>query len=438
MLIGEPLMKKLIALLMAAVLCLSLGACGSETQAGSNGAQQEAGNSTNKQAVAIVVHIVINPEFNIHVGNDGNVFDVECLNEDAKAVSDKVSVTGKSCEDAIILILQETVDQGFLKDRGEIEITVSVAEEISNQMDTWNETVMNSVTQVLAGNDLNAHISFGSQIMEPQKEENSNPSDPIPPENKDEDISDDNGSSETDANGNTIIQSEKGFITIDKNGNKVLEVYTADDGTVITLNYGENGTIVHATYASKDGTAVTQDYDEDGNMIQEIRTENDGTVITWNYDENGKVAFQRNEYADGSWSEYTYKDGVPVKEISEFIDGSSTIRQETEFYENGNRKLAYTYNQGDSSYSEVMYYENGIKSYEYNFINESQYTERSYYADGNKKTDKSMDADGTIWDLTYNPDGSHYGYTYYPDGSVWYNEWDANDVQDLAAQKQIK
>lgn len=150
------------------------------------------------------------------------------------------------------------------------------------------------------------------------------------------------------------------------------------------------------------------------------------------------MVFQRDERADGSWSEYTYNDGLPVKEIGEFIDGSSTIRQETEFYENGNRKSAYTYNYSDSSYSEVRYYENGIKSYEYTFVDDSQYTERSYYADGNKKTDKFMEADGTIWDLTYNPDGSHYGYTYYPDGSIWYNEWDANDVQDLAAQKQIK
>lgn len=426
-------MKKLIALFLAAVLCFSLGACGGGSQTNSNGTQQGTENTTNEQAVAIVVHIVINPEFKIHINKNGNVVYVECLNEDAKAVNEKVSVAGVACEDAIVFILQETVDQGFLKDGGKIDIIVSVVEDISNETDIWHETVMNGVTQVLAKNKLNAEIAFGFEIMESQAEENSDQTDPVPPENPENDAS-----SETDTNGNTVIETEIGFVTVDKNGNKVQEIYTAADGTVITQNYDEKGNLVQAIHVAKDGAVVTQDYNEAGNIAQEIQALSDGTVITWNYDESGSLFFQREEHADGSWSEYTYKDELPVKEISEFFDGSATIHQETEFYENGNRKSAYTYNHSESSYSEVRYYENGIRSYEYTFIDDSQYTERSYYADGNKKTDKSIEADGTIWDLTYNPDGSHYGYTHYPDGSVWYNEWDANDVQNLAAQKKIK
>jgi hypothetical protein len=88
--IGESFMKKLIALFLAAALCFSLGACGGGTQTNSNGTQQ---GTENAQTLAIVVHIVINPEFKIHINNNGNVFDVECLNEDAKAVNETVSIT---------------------------------------------------------------------------------------------------------------------------------------------------------------------------------------------------------------------------------------------------------------------------------------------------------------------------------------------------------
>ncbi len=425
-------MKKLIALFLAAVLCFSLGACGGGTQTNSNGTQQGPENVTNKQIVA-VVHIVINPEVKIRINNNGNVVDVECLNDDAKAVNEKISIAGVACEDAIVLILQETVNQGFLKDGGKIDITVSLAEEMSNETDIWNETIMDGVTQVQADNNLNIAIAFRFETMQPQKEENSDQTDPASQENPEN-----NASHETDANGNTVIETENGVVTIDKNGNKVQEIYTAEDGTVITQNYDENGDLSQVIHAAKDGSVVVQDYNEAGNIAQEKQTFSDGAVIIYIYDADGTLSFQREDRADGSWSEYTYKNGLPVKEIGEFFDGSATIRQETEFYENGNRKSAYTYNHSDSSYSEVRYYENGIKSYEYTFIDDVQYTERSYYADGNKKTDKFVEADGTIWDLTYNPDGAHYGYTYYPDGSIWYNEWDANDVQDLGAQKQIK
>lgn len=380
-------MKKLLALLLAAVLCFALGACGGKTQTDNNGAQQETEQaiqteiSESEQAVA-VVNIVINPEFNIHVGNDGNVIAVECLNADAKSVGGKVSVTGKSCKDAIIMILQETVNQGFLKDGGKIEISVAVAEEISNQMDTWNDTVIDGVTQVLASNKLNAEISFSSEKLETQKDENSNPVAPA-----------ENILSATDANGNTVIKTEKGYITLDKDGNKIQEVYTADDGTVITLKFDENEKVIQAVHARTDGTVVTESYDQNG---------------------------------------------VLTKEIRESSSGKSTLRTETEYYTNGNIKSSYTYDHSDSSHFEVRYYENGIKSYEYNFYGDSQYTERTYDDKGNRLTENSKEADGTRWELTYNPDGSHYGYTYYPDGSVWYNEWDANDNQDLSAQKQIK
>ena len=380
--------KKIINILLAVLLCISLVAC-SETPAKSDGTQQsteqgiQTENSKDEQVAAIVVHIAINPEFKIHVGNDGNVFDVECLNDDAKVVNDKVSVTGKPCKDAIVLILSETVRQGFLKDDGEIEISVSIANEISNQMDTWNNAVMDAVTQALDENKLNAAIVFGADNWEPPKEENSNSSAPVPPENKDENISDDNSSNETDANGNTIIKGEDGSITIvDKNGNMIQVIYVDYNGEVVTQNYDENGNFV-----SEEREPLGKLEWFAGETI--VHTNNAGDKTTITFGENGQLKFYRQEFSDGNLFER-------------------------------------------------YYYENGALLREYDLHKDSTYVDISYDINGNRTTENAKYADSSLWELTYNSDGSYYGYTYYPDGSVWYNEWDANHNQNLDAQKRIK
>ncbi len=417
-------MKKLLATLLAAVLCLSLAACGGETQS----EQQEAVSSSDVQTAAAIINISINPEFGIHVGNDGNVIAVECLNADAKAVNDKVSVIGKPCKDAIVLILQETVNQGFLKNGGEIKISVTVDDDISNQLDTWNNTVMDSVTQVLANNKLNADISFSSDSVNIGSEESAAP--PLP-----------SGMvlSSTDANGNMIVETDVGYIIIDKNGKKIEEVYTAAEGAVITLTFDENEKLIQAVHAMNDGTAITESYDKNGAKVREVLNRNDGVITTRDYDGNGNITFQRNDFVNGSWTEETFDNGVLMKEVKGIPDGASTQCIETEYYANGNIKSSLDYYPGrNSPYFEVRYYESGVKSYEYSVVGDSQYTEITYNEKGNRLTEKFREADGTRWELTYNQDGSRYGYTYYPDGSVWYNEWDAHQNQDLSAQKKIK
>ena len=96
------MLKKLIYMLLAVLICIFIVACSemstnsdsmqySTEQAVEHSVQME--NPTDKQTTAIVVHIAINPELKIHVGSDGNVFDVECLNDDAKVINGKVSIS---------------------------------------------------------------------------------------------------------------------------------------------------------------------------------------------------------------------------------------------------------------------------------------------------------------------------------------------------------
>lgn len=394
-------MRRLTALLFAAVLCLSLCACGGDNEISDTAQTKE--NAADGKAGAAVVQISVNPEFKLYVDNYGNVSEVEYLNEDAKSVGNKVNVNGKSCEDAVAVILQESVNQDFLKNGGKIDVTVYVAEDISNQLDTWNQIVMKGVDKVLTDNKMNASIAFQTDTLSNIQGVNSNPSAPAA------------NMSATDADGNSVITTDRGYITLDKNGNKIKEVYKADDGTEITLIYDENE-----------------------NVTQAVHARTDGTVIKESYDSSGKISFERDEFADGSWTEQSFENGLLTKEVIERVSGKDPLRIEREYYGGGNIKKENTYSLVDSSYYLVSYYENGNKSYEYNFENDSRYNERTFYESGSKKTEKFKESDGTRWELNYNPDGSHYGYTYYPDGSVWYNEWDSQDVQDLSKQKRIK
>ena len=240
--------------------------------------------------------------------------------------------------------------------------------------------------------------------------------------------SDDNVSSETDADGNTIITDENGTITVvDKDGNMIQVIFTEKDGTVVTQNYDKNGNIV-----SEDRKNPNQNNESlAGQTIVDVDEEE--TKWTRTYDENGKVKFVLREYKDGSWSKTNYINEIQTEHIASDSDGRYV---EKHYYVNGNIKSEHEEHNGQTI--EHYYYENGVCSREYRLFTDATYFDINYDKEGNKTSEKYNEADGTLWELTYNSDGSYYGYTYYPDGSVWYNEWDANHNQNLDAQKQIK
>lgn len=368
------MIKKIINNLLVILLCISLVGCSNKSINNSN-SQQDIEPGT------VVVHIVINPEFKIHIGNDGNVFYVECLNKDAKSINDKVNVIGEPCKDAIILILNETVQQKLLKDGGRIEVNVFVAEDIANQLDTWNNMVMNGVMQVLTDHKLNADISFGSDMM--GNHENSNTNNDNQQGNTDNNPSKDNNTTKTDEYGNTNVKGEDGSITvIDKNGKMIKVIFVDYNGENVTQNFDENENFAYEERAPLGKAELFA-----GETI--IHTNDSGDKTTITFGQNGQLQLHRQEFSDGSITEHSY-------------------------------------------------YEDGSLQREYDLRVDSTYVDISYDINGNRAKENAKYDDGSEWELTYNPDGSYYGYTYYPDGSIWYNEWDANHVQDLGAQKKIK
>lgn len=406
-------MKKLIALFLAAVLCFSLGACGgNEPQNDTNGTQQETeqgvqtDNSTNEQTAAIVVHIAINPELKIYVDDKGNVFGVECLNDDAKAVNNKVSVIGKNCKDAIVLILNEMLVQGFLENNAKMEVTVLFAEEMADQTHVWMETVENGVMEVLAENNISTELVFDNRIIESQTQEGGGTNEQASSVNTENDDSE-TLPVETDANGNTIHREESGTISVvDKDG-KVLQI-TDPDGIIVNFNYDGTGNLLSEEIIEPNGVITVRMYDSNGKFTTEEITDPDGNVVIRKYDEAGKVV---SEEKIGITVSYTYHSNGSIASEIELHDST------------GDRYERY-------------YYENGTMSREYNLFADSTYSD-TYYDESGKPTRVKWDWGDGAEDRTYNPDGTSYAYSYAPNGDVFYYEFDANGKQLLETHKQI-
>ena len=351
-------MKKLIVLFFAAVLCFSLGACGSETHTNDNGTQHR---SENTQTLAFVVHIVINPEFKIHVNKDGNVFDVECLNDDARAVNDKAVIVGKTCEDALGLIVKEAVNQGFMKDGVEIQVTVSVPEELANQLDVWSDIANRGITQALAENNLRAKIIFDS-LVEAATEDNNQSSGAIESNSKNEDSTNEY-SKQTDEHGNVIETYFRPDGTIER------EIHTLLNGIMIEMAYDKLGVLLQINEHYPDGTNIQQTFFSNGTLQKETRVN-----------------------VDGSWSEYTYgEDGTILQETWKNTDGSAG--------------------------GERVYHASGILAHEIQYDIRGVHHENTYNEQGEILTENYI-TDQNIIKIVYEPAGvMKYKHFYNLDGS---------------------
>lgn len=403
-------MKNCISLFLAILLCLALSACGGKkhtvdpTNPNHSGEKQPQQNTapgtdpgtapgpviSTDLSTAAVIHIVINPEFKIHVDGTGMVSYVECLNDDANAVIAKVDISGKPFRDVLVSIIDETAKQGFLKDGGQIEVSVLVAEELADQIDSWNHSVMDSVTQALASTQLNAAISFQSDIAD-LKHQDGQPNQITP---------------ETDAQGNTIVHGEDGSLSIiDKNGNLLQVIITENDGTVITQHYDKNGNMVSEDRTAPDGSTSHPNTPLPGQTV--TTTDSNGMIITFSYDQQGQIAFQREERPDGAWLETYFQNGVITKNIDQHTLDGITIRLERDFHSNGTVKQETTYRNGAFSRT-VSYNANGTMISCHGIANQDQGTirfEEEYYANGSLKSVNRYQDDTLIYSASYAENG---------------------------------
>ena len=335
---------------------------------------------------------------------------MECLNDDAKAVNNNLNIIGKACEDAIIELLAETKNQGFLKEHDEINITVIFTDKISNKFDSWNKTIMNGVTRFLSQSNMDAEISFNSVTMQTNTNNNQNNTAPI-----------------VDKNGNKHIVDANGVTTvIDKNGNMIQTIHTEADGTTVTTNYDINGNIV-----SEDRQNPNNNHSLAGQTVTSI--DEDGTKWIQTYDQNGKVELSSSEYQDGSWAKSSFKDGILLEHIT--CDANGFLQTRT--YNNGIlKKMVADDNNGKRSIQE--YNSDGSLIMISDYLNNTLVGKTEFASDGNKIYEEYYNSDGAFVERNYNPNGSGYEHYYAPDGTVWYSEFDENGNQNLATHRQIK
>lgn len=113
---------------MGLALCLLLTACG----------------STNEAALEsdIIVHVEVNPSFDIHVNDDGTIKKVDCLNEDAQTVYAEMDLTGAGYEDGFKQLLTAIYDAGFIKEEAKLTVEIKQKTSVTFEVSKVTEEVL--------------------------------------------------------------------------------------------------------------------------------------------------------------------------------------------------------------------------------------------------------------------------------------------------------
>ena len=428
-------MNKSLALLLVWIICVFIMACGGENQdAGvslpanketlrpteisspidgdileeTEGISVEVQDIHNRewideQMAALVVHIEINPKVEILVGEDGAVQDAVGLNEDATALLQNLDIKGKSCEEATYMVVNEAVEQGFLKENGKLQLMVAFSPNMAAQMDRWMDLVQKSVIHVLETHNMGAQLVFDSIVIEPLEngQEGSSTID-----NTAEEVVE-TAPEETDSNGNTIVRQEDGTVLVlDKDG-KVLQM-TEPDGIVTKMNYDGSGKLAFQEQHLPEGVVAIHRYDENGILTSTEINDLTGWQVSMYYDTSGNLVLK--EMSDQSYAYTYYSNGAIATEIEKQANGFTRERH---------------------------YYENGIVSREYELWDDGTYRDNYFDQNGNITQANFKNGVGGVEERTFRPDGTSYGYYYDPSGPIFYYEFDASGRQLLDTHRQI-
>ncbi len=258
-------MKKWMALLLAAVMCLALAACGSPEAAETEPqmeeivspaepeptpeeaaelpeepvAEEEVPEETGDNVVCCVLNVSINPEFNLELNKNGAVLALECLNEDAQSALATVDVVGLPADEAVTQALEAIYQHDpsvFPEDQPNIKVTVTMYEDSG------------SIQQAIARMD-EAVMSFAESHQIP--------------------IAYMRGSAPASEEISTVISD-----SIDENGNRVVVEVDGDGVEWKTISSSETGQVIELIRTDPDGTVTHSD------MQTNITTETkpDGTT----------------------------------------------------------------------------------------------------------------------------------------------------------------
>lgn len=457
------MIKKLAALLLALCLCLSLAACGKGKTPNRKKIEAMFKDLNN---ITYLVQVSINPEFELHLDERGEVCDLIYLNKDAEAAFAEVvsDTVGKSYDEAMSVLLEAAKRGGYLTDESTVAVTVVVR--AGGEMgDTVIADLEKAVQEYVSAEQYTLQVLDGraSEGSDPEGDDGDQGDDGVEIEEERDakgklirrteryqmleglrelteyfdaneklvkKVEERNGAVvltcvyEYDANGNlatcaTEQSTPEGILKITESfgaGEKLVKKEEERNGVVIAVyEYDADGKLVSRTEENQtpEGPLKITKYFGAGEIISKKVEEQNGTVIAVHeYDANGQriSCVRESQTAEGllRLTEY-FGPGEMISKDEQTLNG--TVISASEYDANG-RKISYVQNainpEGvpETRSSTFSYDENGNIAAEYTHVSDGRYIEAHYYANGNMAHQYIQTADGGYLDDSYDEGGN--------------------------------
>ena len=169
-------MKKILSVLLAALLIFSMVGCASTPDPTSDPTATPTEGFTAPEDYVAVMVVTINPQFRLYLDAYGVVLAAEPLNDDAKAMEDKLEVVNKSVETAVKELVTKAKDEGYVKENATVSLTLTetTVENVNTQalLDTASNAVMEVSTILEVTLDVQTEdISASEETTEPPTKE---------------------------------------------------------------------------------------------------------------------------------------------------------------------------------------------------------------------------------------------------------------------------
>ena len=417
-----------------ALMCLILSACGTvqtpQVEQQTPQVEQQTENrdvfDSLPDSVTCIVQISVNPEFEVHVNDDGVIENVICLNDNAQTICSVIDISGKNYKDGVMELLTTAYNQGYITQDSRVSF-------VAVRKSTAQYDVPFATDEIVSDFTSNV-ISIGFEVqnktvtVEEQTETQSSSQGSTDNFTHTESTAD-RPDSIIDENGNTVLytyhdngnhasvelirpdgSSQKSFY--DKDGVIYEEHIVNNNESGIALY--ENGVLKSIEVTRTDGSTQKILYDKDGVICEEHTTDNgisgialyengviklysftntDGSSGKVYYNSDGVAISGKDNHADGSWSELIYENGKPyIENVYGLTPEGHTIKNT--FHPNG--KIAET----------VDYYAHNGQEMIYRYDENGTITETFGYDNYGRRIHTVYNADGTSVSVRTNEDGS--------------------------------
>lgn len=392
--------------MLITLLSISLAACGNSQQTAGEQPTAEEQQTGSKDvfsnlpgSVTCVVQISINPEFEVHVNDDGVIENVICLNDDAQAICSVLNITGKNYKDGVMELLTTAYNQGYITQDSRVSIVA--ARKFTAKYDVPFAT--DEIVSEFTANVVSIGFDIQNETIneEEQKETQSTSESSV-------ESTTDRPDSIIDENGNQVLytyhdngqcatvevvrpdgSSQKTFY--DKDG--IIYEEHVEKNTERGIMKYENGVVTSDERQYADGTYVLSTFNKNGLPAYSETRHTDGGIYIINYDNNGIPVTAKITYPDGIWVEQIFKNGrVYIENEYGLTPEGHTIKNT--FHPNG--KIAET----------VDYYAHNGQEVIYRYDENGTMTEWLHYDNYGRRIHTVYNADGTSVSVRTNEDGS--------------------------------